>query len=82
MLWLASFSIPEFCNKLTTSFPANLDDTNWWDWGWFLLFAFLGSPLMKQIWNSPSKGRKEALGVFVLTIFFFGGWSLVGYFTR
>lgn len=82
MHWLATFSIVEFWNKLIGSFPSSLVETNWWDWLWFPTFAFLGSPLILEIWKAEKKGRKEAIGTFVLIVVFFGGWSLVGYFTR
>ena len=49
---------------------------------WFPVFLFLGSPLMVEIWKTEKKGRKEAIGTLVLTVVFFGGWSMIGYFTR
>ena len=49
---------------------------------WFPAFLFLASPLMVEIWKTEKKGRKEVIGVLVLILVFFGGWSLVGYFTR
>ena len=82
MDWLATFSLAEFWNKLIESFPSSLSETNWWDWLWFPAFLFLGSPLMLEIWKAEKKGRKEVIGVLVLILVFFGGWSLVGYFTR
>ena len=82
MDWLAIFSLAEFWNKLIESFPSSLSETNWWDWLWFPAFLFLGSPLMVEIWKTEKKGRKEVIGVLVLILVFFGGWSLVGYFTR
>jgi len=82
MHFLASFSLADFWNKLIGSFPSSLTETNWWDWLWFTAFIFLGSPLMVEIWKTEKKGRKEVLGLLVLILFFFGGWSLVGYFTR
>lgn len=82
MHFLASFSLVEFWNKLIGSFPSSLSETNWWDWLWFPVFLFLGSPLMVEIWKTEKKGRKEAIGTLVLTVVFFGGWSMIGYFTR
>ena len=82
MDWLATFSLAEFWHKLIESFPSSLSETNWWDWLWFPAFLFLGSPLMLEIWKAEKKGRKEVIGVLVLILVFFGGWSLVGYFTR
>ena len=82
MDWLATFSLAEFWHKLIESFPSSLSETNWWDWLWFPAFLFLGSPLMVEIWKTEKKGRKEVIGGLVLILVFFGGWSLVGYFTR
>ena len=82
MDWLATFSLAEFWHKLIESFPSSLSETNWWDWLWFPAFLFLGSPLMVEIWKAEKKGRKEVIGVLILILVFFGGWSLVGYFTR
>ena len=82
MIWLATFSLAEFWNKIIESFPSSLSETNWWDWLWFPAFLFLGSPLMLEIWKAEKKGRKEVIGVLVLILVFFCGWSLVGFFTR
>ncbi len=82
MDWFATFSLAEFWHKIIESFPSSLSETNWWDWLWFPAFLFLGSPLMVEIWKAEKKGRKEVIGVLILILVFFGGWSLVGYFTR
>ena len=82
MDWFATFSLAEFWHKIIESFPSSLSETNWWDWLWFPAFLFLGSPLMVEIWKAEKKGRKEVIGVLILILVFFGGWSVVGYFTR
>ena len=82
MDWLATFSLAEFWHKLIESFPSSLSETNWWDWLWFPAFLFLASPLMVEIWKTEKKGRKEVISALVLILVLFGGWSLVGYFTR
>ena len=82
MDWFATFSLAEFWHKIIESFPSSLSETNWWDWLWFPAFLLLGSPLMVEIWKAEKKGRKEVIGVLILILVFFGGWSLVGYFTR
>ncbi|MFP6900246.1 MAG: hypothetical protein VCA36_04850 [Opitutales bacterium] len=64
------------------SFPATLGDTNWFDWLWFALFLFFGSPLMVDMWKAEKKGGKQVIGLLVLVAFFFLGWAFVGYFTR
>ena len=82
MIWLATFSLVEFWNKIIESFPSELSETNWWDWLWFVVFLFLGSPLTLEIVKPKEKGCKEVIGILALTVVFFGGWSMVGYFTR
>jgi hypothetical protein len=79
---LATSPLVEYWRKIIESFPSELSETNWWDWLWFTAFIFLGSPLVLEIWKAEKKGRKEVIGIFVLIVTFFGGWSLVGYFTR
>ena len=84
MKWLASppNPPPEFWHKLMDGFPSTWSETHWADWVWLVLFLYLGSPLMVDMWKAEKKGRKEVIGVLILILVFFGGWSLVGYFTR
>ena len=84
MKWLASPPAPppEFWDKLMGSFPATLDDINWFDCLWFAAFLFFSSPLMVKILKGEMEVKQRVIGGFVLLAFFFIGWSVVGYFTR
>lgn len=82
MIWLASNLSVVPLDKVIESFPSSLSETTWADWFWFLIFFFLGSPLMTKIWKAEKKGLKEVISIIVLILFFFGGWTLVVYLTR
>ena len=64
------------------SFPATLDDINWFDCLWFAAFLFFSSPLVVKIWKGEMEVRQRVIGGGVLLAFFFIGWAVVGYFTR
>ena len=82
MQWILASITTRSGSDLFESFPSSLDATTWADWTWFLAFLFLGMPLVNKMWKAEKKGWKELLSLFVLGVFFFGGWSVVVYYTR
>ena len=84
MKWLASPPNPssEFWQKLMDGFPSSWSETHWADWAWLVLFLYLGSPLMVQMWGKKNKGRKQVFGLLALAGLFVAGWAFVGYFVR
>ena len=82
MKWLANAPPTEFWDKLMDSFPSTVSETHWADWVWLVLFLYLGSPLMVEMWKKQNRGPKQLVGLLALLSLFFVGWAFVGYFVR